>query len=162
MGSRSSHTVYDQLNKDFHGWSEKKSHCTFHHHNLTRDSLHEKYAKGCEYFLALSQVTQHKLFVCTTNPSCNSNLTEKSTSKLVKAISDMFPYSHVLFVKIKVDSRLPRKSKTARKVVDTLTVTHLTVTTPSKSNGRQLVDDADNAYLEDQILALYELSDDPK
>jgi hypothetical protein len=80
----------------------------------------------------------------------------------VKAISDMFPYSHVLFVKIKVDSRLPRKSKTARKVVDTLTVTHLTVTTPSKSNGRQLVDDADNAYLEDQILALYELSDDPK
>lgn len=163
MGPRSGHTVYDQLNANFHGWSQtRNSHCTFHHHNLKRVSVHEKYTKGCEYFLALSQVAQHKLFVCTTNPSCKSNLTEKSTGVLVKAISEMFPYSHVLFVNIKVDNTSPRKSKTARTVVETVTVTHLTVTTPSKSNGRQLADDADNTYLEDQILALYELYDYPE
>ena len=158
MGPRSGHKIYDQLNQDFHGWSQKRnSQCTFHHHNLTKDSVHEKYAKGCEYFLALSQVAQSKLFVCTTNPSCNSDLTEKRKSKLVMAISAMYPYSHVLFVNIKVDKTSPRKSKTARKIVHTVTVTHLTVTTPSKSNGRQLVDDADNSYLEDQILAMYDL-----
>ena len=162
LGPRSGHKVYDRLNKDFHSWSQKKnSRCTFYHHNLTRDSLREKYVKGCEYFLALSQVAQIKLFVCTTNPSCDSNLTDKSTGKLIKAISDMFPLSHVLFVHIKVDKALPRKTKIARKVVDTVTVTHLTVTTPSKSNGRRLVDDADNTYLEDQLLALYELCNAP-
>ena len=160
MGARSGHTVYDQLNKDFHGWSQKRSSpCTFNHHNLASDSVHQKYAKGCEYFLALSKVPKTKLFLCTLNPCGQSNLTERSTEKLVKAISDMFPYSHVLFVHIKIDKQLPRKQETVRKVVDTVTVTHLTVTTPSKSNGRQLVDDRDNTYLEDQILALYDLCD---
>ena len=160
MGLKSGHTVYDQLNKDFHSWSQtRNSHCTFNHHNLTSDSLHAKYAKGCEYFLALSKVSQTKLFICTLNPCCQSKMTEKSTNKLVKAISDMFPESHVLFVNIEINKTLPRESKTARKVVDTVTVTHLTVTTPSKSNGRKLVEDGDNTYLENQILALYDLCD---
>jgi hypothetical protein len=157
MGPRSGHTVYDQLNEDFHGWSQKRnSQCTFNHHDLTSDPVHEKYAKGCEHFLALSEVTQTKLFLCTLNPSCQSNMTEKSTRKLVKVISEVFPHSHVLFVNIHVDKKLPRKSKTARKVVNTVTVTHLTVRTPSTSNGRQLVDNGDNTYLEDQIFALYD------
>jgi hypothetical protein len=162
MGARSGHTVHDQLNKDFPGWSQKRSsRCTFNHHNLTSDALHQKYAKGCEYFLALSKVSKPKLFLCTLNPSGQSNLTEKSTAKLVKAISNMFPYSHVLFVNIKIDKQVPRKSETVREIVHTVTVTHLTVTTPSKSNGRQLVDDGDNTYLEGQILALYDLCDTP-
>jgi hypothetical protein len=156
-GPKSGHTAYDQLNADFHCWSQKRnSQCTFNHHNLTSDSVHEKYAKGCEHFLALSKVTQTKLFLCTLNPSCESNMTETSTRKLVKAISEMFPHSHVLFVNIQVDKNLPRKSKTTRKVVNTVTVTHLTVRTPSKSNGLQLVDHGDNTFLEDQILALYD------
>ena len=97
-GPKSGHTAYDQLNADFHCWSQKRnSQCTFNHHNLTSDSVHEKYAKGCEHFLALSEVSQTKLFLCTLNPSCESNMTETSTRKLVKAISEMFPHSHVLF-----------------------------------------------------------------
>ena len=162
LGPRSGHKVYDRLNKDFHSWSQKKnSRCTFYHQNLTRDSLREKYVKGCEYFLALSKVPKTKLFLCTLNPCGQSNLTERSTEKLVKAISDMFPYSHVLFVNIKIDKQVPRKSEIVREIVHTVTVTHLTVTTPSKSNGRQLVDDGDNTYLEGQILALYDLCDTP-
>ncbi len=46
-----------------------------------------------------------------------------------------------------------------REVVETVTVTHITVTTPSKSNSRQLTNDADSVYLEEQILAFYDLYD---
>ena len=49
---RSGHMTYDRLNQEFHNWSEKKSPCTFHHHDLTRDEVFDKYVKGCDYFLA--------------------------------------------------------------------------------------------------------------
>ena len=158
--NKSGHSTYDRLNQEHHNWSEEKSHCTFHHHNLTRDEVHERYAKGCKYFLALSNVPQTKLFVFTTNPD-SRRLTDKNRTDMAKEISKMFPNSHVLLVDIMVEEHLPSKCKTVREIVDTVTVTHITVTTPSKSNGRQLKNEADSVYLEDQILALYDFYDPP-
>ena len=123
--NKSGHVIYDRLNQEFHNWrSEGKSHCTFHHHDLTRDELHYKYAEGCEKFLALSNVPHTKLFVCTTNPD-SRRLTVKSRTDLAKEISEMFPDSHVLLVDIRVEKQLPRKCTTVREIVETVTVTHI-------------------------------------
>lgn len=151
--------TYDRLNQEFHNWSGKKSPCTFHHHDLTRVEVFDKYVKGCEYFLALSDVPQTKLFVFTTKPNSRSTQTDNSIIDMAEAISDMFPNSHVLWVDIRVQKHSQRKSKTKHRTVGTVTLAHLMVTTPSNSDGRRLINEADNAYLEDQILALYDFYD---
>ena len=64
----------------------------------------------------------------------------------------MLPNTSDLLVDIRVETQLPRKCTTEREIVETVIVKHITVKIPRQSNGRQLMNDANSAYLEEQLL----------